>query len=104
MRYFKDELHFPLCVDCRLYQGLQKIIVLRDSIAHGNGQRTSIKPEHWKKIERWSKQDTRISVLDDNLTFEEGFLRESCAIVTHSLTDLLKRVRERRDSNNNGPT
>lgn len=97
-KYFDYVLHFPLCIDNHVWEYLQMVVVLRHSIAHGNGRITSIKSvENQKKIKKWLKQDIGISVFNGNLIFSENFLQESYVILSNSLKDLLKRVREQRD-------
>lgn len=98
-KYFDDVLRFPLYVDNDIWKHLQMLVVLRNSIAHGNGRIDSIKSDKNKeKINEWLKQDIGISVFNGNLIFSENFLQESYAIVNNSLKDLLKRIREQRNS------
>lgn len=91
-KYFDHVLKFPLCTDDRAWTRLEMLIVLRNAIAHANGQMSAISVDVRKKIEGWARQNIGICA-DENLALSRGFLQETYSVVNESLRDLVKRAR-----------
>lgn len=92
-KYFEHILKFQLISDGRAQEYIEMLLVLRNSIAHGNGREEFVKENNWNKIKSWERRVKGISTDYGYLTFSEAFVGEMLNIVGNSLGDLIERVK-----------
>jgi hypothetical protein len=71
--YFKKVLNLPLATESPEWRSLQRLRVLRNAIVHHNGHWDYISKGNQDKINSWIEEDSRISCISGDLTFERGF-------------------------------
>ena len=90
-KYFKEVVKFPLVSDGQSLRYLRMLLILRNALAHGNGREDAIKPNTWKRIEKWN--ESGIGTEHGFLTFTADFVEQIVKVVSASLTDLIARVK-----------
>ena len=92
-KYYKNVLQFELSSDNKSWERLTVLSELRNAIAHTNGRLDMIGEKKREKMEKILNLDG----VKDELGFviiSEAFLRETFALVTDDLEDLLARYKE----------
>jgi hypothetical protein len=92
-KYFEHILKFQLITDERAQEYIEMLLLLRNSIAHGNGHKDFVKENNWNKINSWERHIKGVSTEYGYLTFSESFIGEMLNIVGDSLNDLIQRVK-----------
>jgi hypothetical protein len=94
-KYYAHILEFPLVKAKEMRSNLQGLLLVRNAIAHTNGEVAMIKDSNLKKINEWSKTVQGISIQAGYLHFTADFVEKMISVVTAVLTDLVSRVREK---------
>ena len=89
--YFQNILKVDLCSNS-VFKKLDKVIVLRNVIAHCNGNLENVRENNRNTIIEWVKEDIDIDIYQGDLLISERFLKENYLIVKNSLCDLINRV------------
>jgi len=92
--YFTDVLKFPFLRDNQEWQGLRRIMTLRNVIAHENGRIEGVKGDVVNKINEWEQAGIGLSIEMDRLMLSEKFLRDSSNLISQVVREVIKRVEE----------
>jgi len=93
-KYYNEIIEFQLYPSEVVWERIEMLSVLRNSIAHANGRLEMVKKKIQEKITNWEKKKIGIFSMYGFIIFEEGFLRDTLSLVSASLNDLVERYRK----------
>ena len=95
-KYFNHILKISIDTRGSSWQHLRKFYLLRNSIAHGNGQLDNIKnTEDRNKIIQWENENIGITTMGGNLICSSDFIRRTYAVVSKVLENMTERVQSK---------
>lgn len=91
---FDDILNFSLYSDKTAWERIRTLSTLRHAFAHANGRIEMLTDNIKDKISIFERQKIGISSENGFIVLEEGFLRDTLSMVSHSLNDLVERYKQ----------
>jgi len=98
-KYYKSILHFELYNDDKTWRRIKMLAEIRNAIAHANGRLDMLKPKTKEKIMKWTEMNIGILSWGNYFLVNAAFSKETFALVSASLEDLVERYKQW-DSNN----
>lgn len=93
-KYYEDVLKLDLHLRETDWDRLDMINILRDALAHANGQLEYVDHRKRKKIERWVEATDGLKISGDYLIVSVEFLRLTLNFITDLLTELDNRINQ----------
>lgn len=92
-KYFRDELCLELCVDELEYNRLDQLRVLRNAVAHGNGQLVQVGKNDQERLRKWTLEVSGLSLVDDSLIVSTKFLVSTGEFMDRFTKELVNRFK-----------
>lgn len=93
-KYFQHVLSFDLCRDDGAWQGLKRLSVLRNAIAHTNGRLDLMNQKAQTQIREWERQKCGVDRHSGYLVVDAALLSQAAATVRDTLGDLVERYKQ----------
>lgn len=93
-KYYEDVLKLDLHLRETDWDRLDMINILRDALAHANGQLEYVDARKRGKIEQWVEATDGLKISGDYLIVSVEFLRQTLTFITDLLTELDNRINQ----------
>jgi hypothetical protein len=92
--YFDTVLRIPLERDNSRYNRLNDLLLVRNALAHANGQQRAMSPAAWKKLRlALARRKTPVNEYRGFVVLSAAFVGQAFSDVNDSLLDLVRRSR-----------
>jgi hypothetical protein len=92
-KYYKVVASTPLDEDPSRLDRLNDLLVVRNVVAHANGQQQSVPREKWARLEQVLVNYTTVQIVNGYLVLSSDYLAAAYGDVNGTITDLIARVR-----------